>query len=77
MLLLGRIQLGECSDILSEAGAMAKYKSYDYSQSVMIPASLEDQLMIRSITSPAWNGFRWMYRTSSFRYASSSHTIEL
>ena len=28
-----------------ENGAMAKYKSYDYSQSVLIPVSLEEQLM--------------------------------
>ena len=29
----------------SENGAMAKYKSYDYAQSVLIPVSLEGQLM--------------------------------
>ena len=29
----------------SENGAMAKYKSYDYSQGVLIPVSLEEQLM--------------------------------
>ncbi len=28
-----------------EDGAMAKYKSYDYSQGVLIPVSLEEQLM--------------------------------
>lgn len=28
-----------------ENGAMAKYKSYDYSQGVLIPVSLEEQLM--------------------------------
>ena len=28
-----------------EDGAMAKYKYYDYSQSVMIPVSFEEQLM--------------------------------
>ncbi len=33
-------------DILfSENGAMARYKSYDYSQGVLIPVSLEEQLM--------------------------------
>jgi transposase len=30
---------------LGEDGAMAKYKYYDYSQSVLIPVSLEEQLM--------------------------------
>ena len=29
----------------SEDGTMAKYKSYDYSQSVLIPVSLEEQLI--------------------------------
>jgi hypothetical protein len=28
-----------------EGGAMAKYRSYDYSQGVLIPVSLEEQLM--------------------------------
>ena len=28
-----------------EDGAMAKYKHYDYSQSALIPVSLEEQLM--------------------------------
>ena len=28
-----------------EDGAMAKYKSYDYSQGVLIPVSLEEPLM--------------------------------
>jgi hypothetical protein len=33
-------------DILfGEDGAMAKYRYYDYSQSVLIPISLEEQLM--------------------------------
>jgi hypothetical protein len=30
---------------LSENGAMAKYKGYNYSQSIFIPVSLEEQLM--------------------------------
>jgi len=30
---------------LGEEGAMAKYRSYDYSQGVLIPVSLEEQLM--------------------------------
>ena len=30
---------------VGEDGAMAKYKSYDYSQSLLIPVSLEEQLM--------------------------------
>ncbi len=34
-----------CADILPEVRAMAKYKSYDYSQSVLIPLSLDEQLM--------------------------------
>jgi hypothetical protein len=29
---------------VSENGAIPKYKSYDYSQSVLIPVSLEEQL---------------------------------
>jgi hypothetical protein len=32
-----------------EDGAMAKYKPYNYSQRVMIPISLEDQLMPRTL----------------------------
>ena len=35
---IGNISFGE-------GGAMAKYKYYDYSQSVLIPVSLEEQLM--------------------------------
>jgi transposase len=35
---IGNISFGE-------DGAMAKYKYYDYSQSVLIPVSLEEQLM--------------------------------
>jgi len=33
----------------SENGMMAKYKSYDYSQGVLIPISLEEQLMPRTL----------------------------
>src|SRR5512139_107664 len=34
-----------CVDILPEVRSMAKYKSYDYSQSVLIPVCLDEQLM--------------------------------